>query len=256
MLPQRRADTRQNAGMKYRSPLRREDSGSARELWLVAGDAFDDFLIAAAQLDDIAIRVADENRDLTAVTKTDGTLGYRDVVRLQGGDCRRDGGDPEGHVGVAGILLRSIHQHIRSRITRIGVEDQVELDAIFVADDSHVIVLGSVQEAEPQCPIEIERTIEIAHSNADVIDPLDRDRLAHGHLLQTRTAFGNSAATRSTKTRTVGRRPCLYGSGAVIVECSASRAGNTRPRTMRATQLGRLLAHIRSNGFELSIRRP
>ena len=116
------------------------------------GDAFDDVLVAAAQLDDVTIRVADENRDLSAVIEPDGTLGYRDVVRLQGGDRRRDGRDPEGHVRVARVFLRSIHQHIRSRITRIGVEDQVELDAIFVANDRHIIVLRSVQEAEAQRP--------------------------------------------------------------------------------------------------------
>jgi hypothetical protein len=113
-------------------------------------------------------------------SEADGTLGYRGVVRLQGGDGRRDGRDPEGHVRVARVLLGNIHQHIRSRITRIGVEDQVELHAIFVADNRHGIVVRSVQETEPQCPIEFERTIEIAHSDADVIDPLDRDRWLMG----------------------------------------------------------------------------
>jgi hypothetical protein len=114
-------------------PRRRPSSngfGSCAEvLWHVACDTLDDILFAAAKLYDVAIRVADEKRHLTAVIEADRTLGYRDVVRLQGADRRRDGSDPEGHVGVARILLRSIHQHIRSRIARIGVEDQVELGA-------------------------------------------------------------------------------------------------------------------------------
>ena len=62
--------------------LFRDLAPQARSLWHVAGDTLDDILIAAAQLDDIAIRIADEDRDLSTFTEADRSLCDRDIVRL------------------------------------------------------------------------------------------------------------------------------------------------------------------------------
>src|SRR5215510_7953819 len=49
----------------------------------VTGDALDQALLAAAQLNHIAIGVAYEYGDLAALAKADRPLGDRDVVRVQ-----------------------------------------------------------------------------------------------------------------------------------------------------------------------------
>jgi hypothetical protein len=49
----------------------------------MASDAFDNALIAAAQLDDVTIRIADKDRYLPAFAEADGTLGGHYVVRLR-----------------------------------------------------------------------------------------------------------------------------------------------------------------------------
>jgi hypothetical protein len=51
--------------------LRWRSISERRSLWHVAGDTLDDILIAAAQLDDISIRIADEGRDLSTFAKAD-----------------------------------------------------------------------------------------------------------------------------------------------------------------------------------------
>jgi hypothetical protein len=75
-------------------------------------------------------------------------LGYRDVVRLQGGDRRWDGCDPEGHVGIARVFVRRVHQHVRVRLTGIGVEDQIQFDAVFIANDRDVVTVSLVQQLD------------------------------------------------------------------------------------------------------------
>jgi hypothetical protein len=100
----------------------------------------------------------------------------------------------------------NVHQDVRTRIASFGVEDQVELDAVVVADDRHVIACGSVQQAEPQHPVEFEGAIEITHPNADVIDALDRNSFVHDGLLASgifaqRTADGPHRRQLSAKVR-------------------------------------------------------
>jgi hypothetical protein len=89
----------------------------------------------------------------------------------------RNGRDAERGVRVAGVFVGSIHQHICAQIAGIGVEDQIELYAVSVADDRDVVIFGPVQQIEPEYSVEIECAIEIAHPNADVIDAFDRDCL-------------------------------------------------------------------------------
>jgi hypothetical protein len=57
----------------------------------VTGNALDHALLAATQLNHVAIRVAYEHGDLPALAKTDRPLRDRDIVRIQRGDgCRDD----------------------------------------------------------------------------------------------------------------------------------------------------------------------
>ena len=72
-----------------------------------------------------------------------------------------------------------IHQHVFGRLAGIGIENEVDLDALRVAHDGHVIAGCPAREGEPEDPVKGEGAVEIAHPNTDVIDPLDIDGLAH-----------------------------------------------------------------------------
>ena len=74
----------------------------AQSLWHVPSNTLDLSLVAAAQLDDVAIRVAHEHRDVAAFAEADRSLADRDIVGLQRRDRRRDRGDPQCDVRVAG----------------------------------------------------------------------------------------------------------------------------------------------------------
>ena len=83
---------------------------------------------------------------------------------------------------VARELVPDIHQDVGLGIAGIGVEDQIELDAVRVANDRDIVALGAVGQLEPEHPIKAQRAVEMPHSNPDVIDPLDCDRVAHPRL--------------------------------------------------------------------------
>ena len=83
---------------------------------------------------------------------------------------------------VAGEFLRHVHQDVGGRIAGIGVEHEIELDAVLVADDRHVVAFRPPHQAEPEQPVERQGPVEVAHANADVVDPLDCDRLGHNDL--------------------------------------------------------------------------
>jgi hypothetical protein len=68
-------------------------------------------------------------------------------------------------VRVARVFVQRVRQHVRVRLTRIGVEDQIQLDAVFIANDRDLVAFGLVQQLESQEPVEIERAVKIAHAN-------------------------------------------------------------------------------------------
>jgi hypothetical protein len=53
---------------------------------------------------------------------------------------------------------------------------------MLVANDRDIVALGAVGQLEPEHPIKGQRAVEMPHSNPDVIDPLDCDRVAHPRL--------------------------------------------------------------------------
>src|SRR5208337_1589509 len=80
------------------------------------------------------------------------------------------------------VFLTQIHQDVLFRIACIGVENEVDLYAVLIADNRHRIESDAYGKLEPKHLVKGERSIEIAHPNADVIDLFDVDA-AHGGLL-------------------------------------------------------------------------
>ena len=74
----------------------------------VTGDALDYALLAAAQLDNVAVRVAHEHRNLPALAKTDRSLGDGNAVFVQRGDGFRDRRDAQRDVSVAGVFVPDV----------------------------------------------------------------------------------------------------------------------------------------------------
>jgi hypothetical protein len=126
-------------------------------------------------------------------------LADRDIVGFQRADCHRDRGDPQCDVRVAGEFFRHVHQDVSDRIARIGIEHEVEFEVVVVANACNVVALGPAHQLEPEHPVEGQGAVEIAHPNADVIDPLDGARLGHSDLLLWRTCFfgGTCAGTKT-----------------------------------------------------------
>src|SRR5207237_1512728 len=148
----------------------------------VTGDALDSALLAAAQLDNVAIRVAHEHRNLPALAKTDWSLGDRNAVFVQRGDGFRDRCDAQRDVSVAGEFVPDVHQNVGGRIAGIGVEHEIELHSVLVANDRDIVALGAAHHSKPKHPVKAQSAVEISHSNPDVIDPLDCDVLGHRDL--------------------------------------------------------------------------
>ena len=130
---------------------------------------------AAAELDDVAVGVADEDGDV-AVAEGDGPLGDGDALRVERRDGVGDRGDLEGHMGVARVFLRHVHEDVALGVAGIGVVDQVDLDIGSVGDDGDGVEIDLVAKLEAEHAVEDERALEIAHADADVIDALDGDR--------------------------------------------------------------------------------
>src|SRR5580704_14928176 len=61
--------------------------------------ALDRPLVAAAQLDHMAVGIADEDRHAVALAKLDRSVGDRDVVALERGNGRGDRADTQRDVG-------------------------------------------------------------------------------------------------------------------------------------------------------------
>src|SRR5579864_6260785 len=80
---------------------------------------------------------------------------------------------------IAGMLIGHVHQDIR--LVDLGVENEIDLDAMLISDDRHSVEIDPVAQLESEDSIERHRAIEIAHANADMVDPLDRDCFGAGH---------------------------------------------------------------------------
>ena len=63
----------------------------------------------------------------------------------------------------------------------LGVEDEIDLDALVVADDRDGVEIDTVPELEAEHLIERHRAVEIAHPNADMVDAVDGDMSGCGH---------------------------------------------------------------------------
>ena len=83
---------------------------------------------------------------------------------------------------VAGEFIRNVHQDVVVRLAGIGVENEIKLHAVLVANDGDIVPHGQVHQGEPEHPVKGEGAIEITHADADMIDPLDCDGLGHGEL--------------------------------------------------------------------------
>ena len=73
--------------------MRQRASSHGAGLRHVPTDALDFTLIAAAQLNDVTVGVADEDRHLSVLAESDRPLGDCNIVRFQTSDRRRDRGD-------------------------------------------------------------------------------------------------------------------------------------------------------------------
>ena len=143
------------------------------------GNALDYGLFAASQLDDVAVGVAHEHRDVPALAKTDRSLGDRNVVRLKRNDGCRDGCNTQRDVSVAGQFVRDVHQNVGGRVARIGVEHEIEFYPVLVANNRDIVALRTTHQGEPEHRVKGQGAVEISYSDANVIDPLDCDRLGY-----------------------------------------------------------------------------
>src|ERR1700757_1272178 len=145
----------------------------------IARQARDLTLVAAAQLDDVAVGIADENRNVPGLAHLHRPLRNRDPVCGERSDRLRDRGNAQRDMRITRIFPADVHQDVFGRLAGIGIENEVDLDALRVAHDGHVIAGCPARECEPEDPVKGEGAVEIAYPNTDVIDPLDIDGLAH-----------------------------------------------------------------------------
>ena len=80
-------------------------------------------------------------------------------------------------MSVAGEFIRDVHQNVAGRIPGIGVENEIELHPVLVANDGDIVPLRSVRQGEPEHAVKGQGAFEIADADADMIDPLDCDGL-------------------------------------------------------------------------------
>jgi hypothetical protein len=50
---------------------------------------------------------------------------------------------------LAWIFAWNVHQRISARLTGIGIEDQIQFDAVSVSHNRDVVAFGSAQQIEP-----------------------------------------------------------------------------------------------------------
>src|SRR5690349_7602727 len=163
--------------LSIRPALSRANLGRwSRDIARQAGDLT---LVAAAQLDDVAVGIADENRNVPGLAHLHRPLRNRDPVCGERSDRLRDRGNAQRDMRITRIFPADVHQDVFGRLAGIGIENEVDLDALRVAHDGHVIAGCPAREGEPEDPVKGEGAVEIAHPNTDVIDPLDIDGLAH-----------------------------------------------------------------------------
>src|SRR5437588_8297451 len=64
----------------------------------------------------------------------------------------------------------------------LGVEHEMELHSVLVANDRDIVALGAAHHSKPKHSVKAQSAVEISHSNLDLIDPLDCDVLGHRDL--------------------------------------------------------------------------
>src|SRR5205085_8114552 len=111
-----------------------------------------------------------------------GALRDAHAVLAQCLDRRLDRADAKRDVRVAGILLAHVHQDVLAAAVGVGVEDEVQLDAVGVLHHRHGVVGGLVLELEAEHGVELHRAIEILHAHADVVDRRDVDAFQFSSL--------------------------------------------------------------------------
>src|ERR1700680_3573933 len=173
----------------------------------VSRDALNVGLVGATQLDHIPIGIAHEHRNAAVLAKLYRPLRDGDVIGLQGGDRRRNRGDVERDMGVAGIFLADIHQDVLRGITGIGIKDKVDFDALRVADNCDVVALRPVRQRKFQQTIEGDGAVEVAHPDADVGDTLYSDGLDHTPCVSTARAAEKGPAMPKPGSNKAARGP-------------------------------------------------
>jgi hypothetical protein len=84
------------------------------------------------------------------------------------------------HMRVTGEFVWNVHQDVTVRIAGIGVENEIKLHTVLVANDGDIV--PHVRQGEPEHPVKGEGAIEFTHADADMIDLLDCDGLGHWEL--------------------------------------------------------------------------
>jgi hypothetical protein len=74
-----------------------------------------------------------------------------------------------------GEFVWNVHQDVTVRIAGIGVENEIKLHTVLVANDGAIV--PHVRQGEPEHPVKGEGAIEFTHADADMIDLLDCDGL-------------------------------------------------------------------------------
>src|SRR5258706_4065348 len=104
------------------------------------------------------------------------------AVLAQGLDCRLDRAHAQRDMRVARIFLAHVHQDVLAAAIIVGVEDEVELDAVAIAHHRHCVVGSLVLELEAEHAVELHGAIKIAHAHADMVHRGDIDAFQFSSL--------------------------------------------------------------------------
>src|SRR5205823_14889090 len=134
---------------------------------------------AGSEQDTVAVGIAAGIRNVPGLVDLLGARRDHDPICGESSDRFRDRGNAQRDMRIARIFPADVDQDVFGRPAGVGIENEVDLDALRVAHDGHVIAGCPAREGEPEDPVKGEGAVEIAHPNTDVIDPLDIDGLAH-----------------------------------------------------------------------------
>ena len=121
----------------------------------------------------ICPRWIDQHRDMAVAPELHRALCDLDIVVPQGLHRLQNGVHPESHMGKAGILRRDVHEDVGAAIVIVRVEDEIELHVVGVLHDCDRVVVGLVNDLEPEEAVKGHRAVQVRHADADMVDGLD-----------------------------------------------------------------------------------